>query len=106
MREKNRRLAKQLLSVLLCVSMIAPNMAPIIAEAAQKIGNMPRCVDFMRPEALRLKDLRLASDSDAFVDEIPDEDDWIYDEDEINGIQHVATDSEAEVRDPEFYYDS
>lgn len=106
MREKNRRLAKQLLSVLLCVSMIAPNMAPIIAEAAQKIGNMPRYVDFMRPEALRLKDLRLASDSDAFVDEIPDEDDWIYDEDEINGIQHVATDSEAEVRDPEFYYDS
>lgn len=97
---------KQILSYLLCISMIAPSMAPIISEAAIGLNNLPRYVDFTRPSALTLNDLRLASGSNLPDDLILDEDAWILDEDEADGIVHIATDSDAEVREPEFFYDS
>ena len=105
-----RRAWKQAVSWLLCVSMIVPNMAPIVSQAATALENMPRKVDFVRPEALKLGDLRLATGSNAADGEIPDisrpdRGDWILSEDEIDGIIHLATDSEAELRDPEFFYD-
>lgn len=106
MKPKRRRkyFVKQLLSYLLCISMIAPNIAPIVAEAAIGLGNVPRYVDFTRPSALQIRDLRLASGSDAPDDLILDED-AILEEGETDGVAHVATDSDAELRDPEFFYE-
>lgn len=110
MKSRMKKRAKQMVCSFLCISMLLPNVAPIVSLAAEGIGNMPRYVDFQRPEALQIRDLRLATGSDAIDDGmahefIPDEGDRILSEDEIDGIVHVATDSDAELRDPEFYYD-
>lgn len=110
MKSKMKRRTKQLLCSFLCISMLMPNVSPIISFAAEGLGNMPRRVSFNRPEALTLQDLRLATGSDAVDGEvpdisIPDKGGWILSEDEIDGIVHVATDSDAELRDPEFFYE-
>lgn len=125
MKQRKKRLIKQLVSWGLCVSMLVPNTAPIVAEAATMLGNMPRSVDFSRPEALTLGDLGLASGSNVPDiweqpdDEVTDEedllfsdkelvfggDDWILSEDEIDGVVHIATSSDADYRDPEFFYE-
>ena len=111
MKSRMKRRARQLLCSFLCISMLLPNATPIISFAAEGLGNMPRRVSFNRPEALTLQDLRLATGSDAADGEMPDISipdkggGWILSEDEIDGIIHIATDSEAELRDPEFFYE-
>ncbi len=57
MRGKRRRFVKQLFSYLLCVSMVAPGMTPIVSFGAEYINNRPRYVDFASPEALTLEEL-------------------------------------------------
>lgn len=106
MKPKRRRkqLVKQVISCLMIIAMLAPNTVPLLAYGANWLGNRPRYVDFTRPSALTLNDLRLASGSN-FDDLILNEDEMILDEDEIDGIIHVATDSDAELRDPEFFYE-
>lgn len=131
MKNKRKRQFGQVLAILLCVCMITPDVAPIVSYAAETIENMPRYVNFSRPKALMLSDLGLSTDSNAgFEEVIPEEeppektetgteenvlnnkvqsggiqDDWILDEDELDGTVHVATDSDAEIRDPEFFYE-
>lgn len=56
---KRKRLTKQIISYLLCISMIAPNMTPIVSYGAEYINNMPRYVDFTSPDALTLEELGL-----------------------------------------------
>ncbi|MFV0240880.1 MAG: DNRLRE domain-containing protein, partial [Lacrimispora sphenoides] len=57
MRGKGRRFVKQVFSYLLCVSMVAPGMTPIVSFGAEYINNRPRYVDFASPEALTLEEL-------------------------------------------------
>ena len=62
MKGKRRRIFKQLLSYLLCISMITPNVSPIISYASEYISNQPRQVDFTLPEALTLEELGIDED--------------------------------------------
>lgn len=76
MRKKSKRKHdwRKLLSILLCVSMIAPDTASIVAYASETIRNLPRYADFSRPAAMKLADLQLASGSTAVED-----DRWVTD---------------------------
>lgn len=65
MRQKTKHFWKQTVSCALCIAMLAPNVTPIAAEAAIALENMPRRVDFSRPQALTLGDLGLATGSTA-----------------------------------------
>lgn len=117
MKRKWKIVAGQVVSWLLCISMTAPNVMPIAAEAAVSLGNLPRYTDFSRPEALKYRDLRLASGSDVseyFHDDlILDEDAWMEEPDEENEdpestsgrFVHRASGSDAELREPEDFYD-
>ena len=116
-----RRTLKQAVSWILCVSMIAPNVAPIVSQAATALENMPRRVDFSRQKALTLRDigLRSATGSNAqgsydvidMNDLILDEDNWMEELEELGygymlpyaSGSDLATD--AEWRLPEDYYD-
>jgi RHS repeat-associated protein len=70
MRGKKRRLVKQLFSYLLCVSMVAPNMTPIVSFGAEYMNNRPRYVDFASPEVLTLEELGLdQNETEAVVTE-------------------------------------
>ncbi|MFR5631463.1 MAG: DNRLRE domain-containing protein [Monoglobales bacterium] len=113
MKHRTKQLCKQIVSWLLCISMIAPNVAPIVSEAAFSLGNIPRHVDFVRPEALSLGDLGIlhASDSDAVYLEQP-ETDPDTDQQESTASADVATGSNAEsvatpseLREPECFYE-
>ena len=102
---------------MLCISMIAPHVATIAAEAAIGLGAVPGHTEFVRPEALKLRDLRLASDSNAteyyYDDDILDEDAWMEEIEDEDGdyeydsrwIVHRASGSDAELRAPEEFYE-
>ncbi len=101
MKQKTRQKWKQVVSWILCVAMLTPTVTPIVAEAAVALENMPRRVDFTRPEALTLGELGLATDSDAvFVDKDSPKDEP---EQETEQKAPIATDSD--LREPEQFYD-
>lgn len=115
MKPKRRRkqLVKQMISCLMIIAMLAPNTVPLLAYGAEWLGNRPRYVDFTRPAALTLNDLRLASGSNS-DDLILDEDAWledeeILDEDDLdigtNRYVYTASGSNAELREPEEFYE-
>ncbi len=60
-KKRYRQKARQFISGLLITAMLAPNMTPIIAQAAELIENQPRYVDFTRPQALTLRELGIES---------------------------------------------
>ena len=101
MRKKSKRKHdwRKLLSILLCVSMIAPDTASIVAYASETIRNLPRYADFSRPAAMKLADLQLASGSTAVED-----DRWVTEDGVTESVFPTATESDAELRDPEFFY--
>lgn len=110
MKKQMKHLWKQLLCWTLCLSIIAPSMSPLAAEAATAISNKPRSVDFSRPEALSLEDLQLASSSDAdtAVGESVEHVDHSGQDAPKNSASdslHVETDSNAELREPEAFYE-
>ncbi|WP_367566765.1 DNRLRE domain-containing protein [Lacrimispora sp.] len=62
MKSKKKRFMKQILSYLLCISMIAPNVTPVVAQGAEYLGNRPRYVNFSSPDILSLEDLGIGTD--------------------------------------------
>jgi len=88
--------------------MLAPDVGLLISHGANYLENQPMSVNFMRPDALTLNDLKLATGSnlDALI---LDEDAWMLDEDiedeELDAYIHRATNSDAELREPEFFYE-
>ena len=60
-KKRYRQKARQFISGLVITAMLAPNMTPIIAQAAELIENQPRYVDFTRPQALTLRELGIES---------------------------------------------
>lgn len=55
----------RIISIVLTVSLIAPQTCQLAAYAAEAVSNMPRQVDFDRPEGMTLEDIGIASGSDA-----------------------------------------
>lgn len=89
-----KALRKRALSVLLAVSMIAPQTCQIAAFAAETLENMPRHVSFDEPDPLTLEDLGIATDSNVSENE---------------GLTSAGSQShaaeETELRGPERFYD-
>lgn len=67
MKFKLKRKIKQKLSktvsLMLITAMMAPDAGSLITYGADYLANQPRYVDFMRPDALTLADLDLATTS-------------------------------------------
>ena len=113
-KKQGRKVWKQVMSWLLCICMMAPSMAPIVAEAATGIGSLSRQTAFTRPRALTLQELgiRRATGSDIINipnDLILDEDEWmeelarLEEEGLLASWSNLATD--ADMREPENFYD-
>ncbi len=75
MKPKTKRRWNRLVSMLLCVAMLAPNVTPIVAEAAFRLESMPRYVDFSRPRALTLGEIGIATDAVAMPEDPGEEPD-------------------------------
>jgi len=51
--------------LLLITAMLAPDVGALISYGANHLENQPQYVDFMRPDALTLNDLKLATGSNS-----------------------------------------
>lgn len=59
-KKRRRQIGRQIISWVLTASMVLPNTAVLVADAAEQVKNMPRYVDFSRPSALTLNELGLS----------------------------------------------
>ena len=102
--KKKLRMMKRLLSLLLVFTMCTPNIAPLVAFGAEYVNQLPRRVDFSRPEPLLLEELGLATDSNASEEQIGKEPETEDSNRQTPDPQPTATASNA-LREPEFFYD-
>ena len=81
-------------SMLLITTMLAPGVGSLCAHGADYLARQPRQVDFMRPDALTLAELDLATTSNVIVARKQEAED-----------SATATASNAALRQPEQFYD-
>ena len=81
-------------SMLLITAMLAPGVGSLCAHGADYLARQPRQVDFMRPDALTLAELDLATTSNVIVARKQEAED-----------SATATASNAALRQPEQFYD-